>query len=420
MKNKNILLRALLTGTLCITSLIIFTGCIDKKDGDGMVNGRTADGELPENGDAEPVPIKANKAGKPEIKDSSTTEETEQPEELETTPKPEKKEETEEQKAEKSLEAFRQSMEGTLQNFGVAFLGEVDESYADRIPEWIEENFPDFSEEYPFVKMIPEERIIGNEIGQLFCVVPRSGDDPVEIIEQRMNFETFEMDEVGQLYSSETGEPYLVMCNGVGGYATAMISMGTEAGYQADWYPMMDMFGRVAIPVTESDEPQAKDFTDYAACGASRFGGWYGDVSMELKEKDLADTSWELQIAMGSTDSYGNYFLEFRKGGKLHISWCEREYGVDEENYDDTETEAYEGTWSCSQEKGRTYLTMEVTRTGGEWYQKGEDPVSWSETFCVYSVYSGSGLLLENETENASMPSNQNDTQLLEAIRTYG
>ena len=210
------------------------------------------------------------------------------------------------------------------------------------------------------------------------------------------------------------------MCNGVGGYATAMISMGTEAGYQADWYPMMDMLGRVAIPVTESDEPQAKDFTDYAACGASRFGGWYGDVSMELKEKDLADTSWELQIVMGSTDSYGNYFLEFQKGGKLHISWCEREYGVDEEDYDDTETEAYEGTWSCSQEKGRTYLTMEATRTGGEWYQKGEDPVTWSETFCVYSVYSGSGLLLENETENASMPSNQNDTQLLEAIRTYG
>ena len=268
--------------------------------------------------------------------------------------------------------------------------------------------------------MIPEERIIGNEIGQLFCVVPRSGDDPVEIIEQRMNFETFEMDEVGQLYSSETGEPYLVMCNGVGGYATAMISMGTEAGYQADWYPMMDMLGRVAIPVTESDEPQAKDFTDYAACGASRFGGWYGDVSMQLKEKDLADTSWELQIAMGSTDSYGNYFLEFQKGGKLHISWCEREYGMDEEDYDDTETEAYEGTWSCSQEKGRTYLTMEATRTGGEWYQKGEGPVTWSETFCVYSVYSGSGLLLENETENASMPSNQNDTQLLEAIRIYG
>ena len=83
MKNKNILLRALLTGMLCITSLTIFTGCIDKKDGDGMVNGRTADGELPENGDAEPVPIKANKAGKPEIKDSSTTEEPEQPEEPE-------------------------------------------------------------------------------------------------------------------------------------------------------------------------------------------------------------------------------------------------------------------------------------------------------------------------------------------------
>ena len=93
MKNKNILLRALLTGMLCITSLTIFTGCIDKQDGDGMVNGRTADGGLPENGDAEPVPIKANKAGKPEIKDSSTTEEPEQPEEPETTPKPEKKEE---------------------------------------------------------------------------------------------------------------------------------------------------------------------------------------------------------------------------------------------------------------------------------------------------------------------------------------
>ena len=194
-ENKNILLRSLLTGMLCIVSLTVFTGCIDKKDGDGMVNGRTADGELPENEDTEPVPIKANKAGKPETKDNSSIAEPEQPEEPEepeATPEPEKKEETEEQKAEKSLEALRQSMEGTIQNFGVAFLGEVEESYTDRIPEWIEENFPDFSEEYPFVKMIPQERIIGNEAGQLFCVVPRSGDDPVEIIEQKMNFETFE------------------------------------------------------------------------------------------------------------------------------------------------------------------------------------------------------------------------------------
>ena len=61
-------------------------------------------------------------------------------------------------------------MEGTLQNFGVAFLGEVDESYADRIPEWIEENFPDFSEEYPFVKMIPEERIIGTKSDSCFAL----------------------------------------------------------------------------------------------------------------------------------------------------------------------------------------------------------------------------------------------------------
>lgn len=209
------------------------------------------------------------------------------------------------------------------------------------------------------------------------------------------------------------------MCNGVGGYATAMISMGTEAGYQADWYPMMDMLGRVAIPVTESDEPQAKDFTDYAACGASRFGGWYGDVSMELKEKDLADTSWELQIVMGSTDSYGNYFLEFRKVGnyifpgvKENMAWTKRTTMIQKQRLMKEP--------GAVPRRRRTYLTMEATRTGGEWYQKGEDPVTWSETFCVYSVYSGSGLLLENETENASMPSNQNDTQLLEAIRTYG
>ena len=133
------------------------------------------------------------------------------------------------------------------------------------------------------------------------------------------------MDEVGQLYSSETGEPYLVMCNGVGGYATAMISMGTEAGYQADWYPMMDMLGRVAIPVTESDEPQAKDFTDYAACGASRFGGWYGDVSMELKEKDLADTRWEVRIVMETifwnSEKVGNYIFP---GVKENMAWTKR------------------------------------------------------------------------------------------------
>ena len=66
--------------------------------------------------------------------------------------------------------SFRQSMEGTLQNFGVAFLGEVDESYTDRIPEWIEENFPDLSEKYPFVKMIPEEESLETKSDSCFAL----------------------------------------------------------------------------------------------------------------------------------------------------------------------------------------------------------------------------------------------------------
>ena len=51
-------------------------------------------------------------------------------------------------------------------------------------------------------------------VRRAFCIVPRSGEDPVSVGRMELNYDTGISEIVESLYQSETGEPFLVMCNG--------------------------------------------------------------------------------------------------------------------------------------------------------------------------------------------------------------
>ena len=322
--------------------------------------------------------------------------------------------------SEESLTALRQSMEGTSQQFAAAYLGYIQADYVDRVQEWIEMKYPDLLSEMTFIKEISKDRICGHGPAELFCIVPRSGDDPVSVDLMELNYDTGISEIKENLYKSETGEPFLVMCNGdAEGIGQVQVSMGTEAGYQADWVPVMDMDGRIWIPKTESNVEQAKDFTDYKACDVVRFTDWYGDVSDNIQKSDLTETCWEIQVDEPGTDTYGDYFLELLENGYARISWSEKEYGQSEDSYGDIICEIYEGNWEWIQQDGKTYLTVDCTRIGGEWCQEGESPVSWKETYRIYSAGENM-LLLEKEDGFASMPSKTGSYRVLNGSKTYG
>lgn len=380
-------IRQIITGMICLTMLAALTGCQQKSGSIGQTN-----------------------------PNSSTKGKQEKPQSPET-----KVEDDENTKAQYSLASLRQSMEGTSQQFAVAYLGYVEDAYVDHVQDWIKLRYPELLSEMLFIEKIDNERICGNGPAELFCIVPRSGDDPVDVNLMEMNYETGVQETKQNLYKSETGEPFLLMCNGASeGIGQVLVSMGNEAGYQADWSPMMNMDGRIWIPTTESGVEQAKDFTDYKACDARRFEDCYGSVSEDIQQADLTDTSWEIRVGVGESDTYGDYFLELLNDGYARISWCEKEYGADEDTYGDIVYEIYEGEWHCVQQDGHSYLKIKTRRTGGEWCYEGEEPVVWEEDFRIYGMYDNTMLLLENENGVINMPSKEADCRVICAIKTYG
>ena len=299
-------IRRIVTGMICLLLMFTLTGCQIKIDIPGLGQIRLGDSKE-EKEDAESK--KQKKTKKPDSGKKPETTDTDKP-----------------ISPEESLANLRKSMDGTLQQFAVAYLGYVEADYVDHVQEWIEKKYPDLLSKMTFIKEIGTDRICGHGPAELFCIVPRSGEDPVSVGRMELNYDTGISEIVESLYQSETGEPFLVMCNGENeGIGGTMVSMGTEAGYQADWVPMMGTDGHVWLPTTENNAEQAKDFTDYKACDASRFTDWYGDVHENIQEADLIGSCWEFGVDEYNSDIFGDYFVELLDNGYARISWSEKE-----------------------------------------------------------------------------------------------
>lgn len=212
------------------------------------------------------------------------------------------------------------------------------------IQEWVSKAAPELCAQYPFVRNIPCERVVGSG-GSLFCVVPRDPNASVAVNRIQWNEKTGGYDNVEVLYRSESGEPILVFACADMGEAidpdTEVIV--TNSGEEPlKWYPY---YGIVALPYSSEDGRElGYDFTVYTG-NDSMDGGDVGDDGMWTAPtaEQLARYVWTWQGDLAEQPAMAT--MSLTDGGE-HID-----------------------------------LTM--TRSGGRQYTKGEAPATLSGMFPV-------------------------------------
>ncbi len=317
-------------------------------------------------------------------------------------------------KKENSLEAdtsllnLRQSMNNTSELFAVAYLGYVQDFYNESAEVWMENACPQLVREFPFVKKIPENRIIGEKTGELYCIVPRDESATVAVNRIIDSWEYgWEVDEV--LYRSETGEPILVFCNS--GDSIPDVQITVTNGFTVTYYPWISEAGKTVLPVGEEAIVQAKDFTSYDELSLSRYRLWTGYNFAAPKAESLKDTSWIFGY-VGENGDYTEYFMELFADGDLRFTWF---YGETMEIQ-----EEYQGSWSIASDEKETYLKINMARTGGILYSEGEDAVYVQDQYPILFDSNEEFLLLGNGMNTKEMPLPVENMEIITFMKSYG
>lgn len=284
-----------------------------------------------------------------------------------------------------SLNLLRQELEERQQDerFAVAYIGDIDGSLSDlaiSLQEWMNSKAPMLCAQYPFIRNIPQERVVDDK-GSLFCVVPRDPDATVVVnrirwSEAKGNYET-----IKELYHSQNGEPILLFVSydlEKTPFETTELRLTDRYGDTLSWLPTT---GAVSLPYDyENDKNLAFDFTFYSQEGndendGSDFG-WTCPDGSQLTQKlwvwrGEADKPAIATLELNANSSQENYW-----GSGTFIWWYESDYTTPEE--------VYEGDWSLSANGEYSgVLTLDMTRTGGKRYKPGETERIIHDSFIV-------------------------------------
>jgi len=272
-----------------------------------------------------------------------------------------------------SLDLLRQELDERQQDerFAVAYIGDIDGKLSDlAIPlrDWINDKAPGLCAQYPFVRNIPQERVV-DDSGSLFCVVPRDPDATVVVNRIRWNeakggYETLEV-----LYRSESGDPILLfISNDLGTVPTDTTELLLTDSHPdtLSWYPIP---GIVALPYDyENDRKLAYDFTFYSQEGNDGFGsdiGWTCPTGSQLTQEIWAWDGNTDKPALATLELHANSSQEGDWGTATFTWWYESDFVTPEE--------VYTGDWGLTGNGEYSgILMLDLTRTGGKRYTPGE------------------------------------------------
>ena len=284
-----------------------------------------------------------------------------------------------------SLDLLRQELDERQQDerFAVAYIGDIDGDLSDlAIPlrDWISDKAPGLCAQYPFVRNIPQERVV-DDSGSLFCVVPRDPNATVVVnrirwSEQKGNYETIEV-----LYRSESGEPILLFVSydlGKTPFETTELLLTDSHSDTLSWLPTT---GEVSLPYDYQNERNlALDFTFYSQEGndendGSDFG-WTCPDGSQLTQKLWVWRGEADKPAIATLELNANSSQEDDWGSGTFTWWYESDYTTPEE--------VYEGDWGLTANGEYSgVLTLDMTRTGGKRYQPGETERLIHDSFIV-------------------------------------
>ena len=254
-----------------------------------------------------------------------------------------------------SLNAFRQAMVDTPQFFAVAYFG-YHETLDSDLPvdpiEAMREEAPRLCEDLPFLLDIPQDRIIG-ETGDLFCIVPLDTDATVTVSKGIWDEANYQYVYDNILYSSNSGEPILLLCNDSGWEPDVQVTVSGPSG-EACWYPYADD-NRCAVPLRDDNWDNVfYDFSPYREMLIGDYRDMKGEWSHPTAEM-LADTAWSWSgwLKDGREVSYSVKFHQ----DTLDVEWTD---GVEETSYIYTDA-----PWELTYEDDYAVLRIDFDRMAG-------------------------------------------------------
>ena len=270
-----------------------------------------------------------------------------------------------------SLNLLRQELDDRQQDerFAVAYIGDIDGKLSDlTVPlrDWINDTVPGLCAEYPFIRNIPQERVV-DDSGSLFCVVPHDPNATVAVNRVRWNEAKGGYETVEVLYRSESGDPILLfVSNDLGSVPTDTTELLLTDSHSdtLSWYPIP---GMVALPYDyENDRKLAYDFTN---CGGSIVGGgeigWTCPSGSQLTQEIWAWDGHTDKPALATLELHANSSQEDDWGTATFTWWYESDFVTPEE--------VYEGEWGLTANGEYSgVLMLDMTRTGGKRYTPGE------------------------------------------------
>ena len=258
--------------------------------------------------------------------------------------------------AEEALDFLRMMMDGTPQQFAVAYMGWKEE--ADELQSWMTENCPGLLNDYPFIPLISEERIIGNA-GEVYCVVPMDSDAQVTV--RRLQDTPYAEEEGVQevLYEAQSGEPFIVMSNAGDFYQDTQVIFTDSQGNRTNWYPQTGEYGMAFIPDNENLEELGYDFSYYSEVYPYGYNIWLSLGWESATANELASTCWNRYYEKVEGDELITYYwsLNLMEDGTAQLDLMGQE-----------STEIcvlYTGTWSLNEFDDVNKVKLELTCVEG-------------------------------------------------------
>ncbi len=310
-----------------------------------------------------------------------------------------------------SLALLRQSMNEQEVSFGTAYLGYVgglfEEGFAKAFPTWLEENKETLLEEYPFIREIDQEHMIGRA-GCLYCIVPEDENATVSINRVTWNEKTQRSEVTEVLYRAESGEPVLLFANTDEIYndADTQVFVTDSEGNTVEWYPSLDEAGNVWPCIRDDGTYASWDFTEYqyqtdSGLEAWQRDGWLGPTDLGLAGEESAGQTWTVTGAAWESGRRASFSLCFypgdEDGGRVDLDW---HYAGETE-----EQEQWAGFWMLQTQMDQpSYVNISLSLVGGKSYADTDGPMYISETYPVLVDLSGMHLVIGRGASGICLP----------------
>lgn len=287
-----------------------------------------------------------------------------------------------------ALAALRGELAQTDALFAVAYLGYMDTEPQGYLMEWVIESNPKLLVRYPFLAKLDDEHCVGT-VGEVYCIIPRSPDASVTV--ELLAWDGNDFVSSRELYSSKSGEAFLLTCNG-GAFSQDTAVTIVEGAQKVVWYPGFFDNGRIGLPF-EAEKVLAKDISIYKPLPSDPYLEYVQSGWLMPRSEGLKNTSWTADVFVNGEPAW--LFMDLNADGTARMEWATKAVA---------ETQGvYTGTWRVYVEN-RNFLELSLS---------GPNGATVEDAYVVYISPSGLDLILGDGIMGTELPCDAQEPHIL-------